>query len=109
MRTPSKTTLKKYGLSLEEWTDLYNKYDGKCWICGTWFDGRDRGDKPRLACIDHQHVKGFKDMPDEEKAKHIRGMLCFQCNNIMAQKSNTLEKLRNAVVYLEEYEKTNFI
>ena len=106
IRLPSKVTLRKYGLTVEGWLNFYNRHDGRCWICKKPFDGSDRGWKPRKACVDHEHVKDFKEMSDEEKAKHLRGMLCFQCNRLIVQKTNTLENLRNAVAYLEEYEKT---
>lgn len=105
MRTPSKATLKKYGLSLDEWIALYNKHDGRCWICKAPFDGSDRRYEPRTACVDHEHVKGFKKMSDDEKRQYIRGMLCFQCNRLIAQKSNTVEKLQAGISYLNNYKR----
>jgi len=104
MRLPSKATLKKYGLSEQEWIVLYNKHDGRCYICGVPFDGSDRGGKERLACVDHEHVNGFKKMSPEDKKKHLRGMLCYQCNRLVAQKSNTINKMYKAIEYLERYE-----
>jgi len=104
MRLPTKATLKKYGLTEDEWIVLYNKNGGLCYICNVPFDGSDRGEKPRLACVDHDHVKGFKAMSSDEKKKHIRGMLCSQCNRLLAQKSNTTKKLYKAIEYLERFE-----
>ena len=100
MKLPSPVTLKKYGLSEEDYIDLYNKHDGKCHVCLV---------KPknstRALAIEHEHVKGFKKMPPEEKRKYCRGIACFICNYRILTRGVTLERLRNAVRYLEEYEK----
>lgn len=97
-RTASKATLKKYGLSQEEWQALYYKFDGCCWICGRSLEGK-------LACVDHEHVKGFKKMSPEEKKKHLRGILCYQDNKLVVSRVVTPERLRKAAKYLEEHEK----
>ena len=40
--------------------------------------------------IDHEHVKGWKKMPPEQRKQYVRGLLCFQCNRLCLQKSNNL-------------------
>jgi hypothetical protein len=95
MKIPTDVTLKKYGLSREEWIALYNKYDGKCHVCL----------KPsKRLNIEHEHVKGWKNMLPEERKNYIRGLACFVCNYKLLQKGIDLERLENAVRYLKEYE-----
>lgn len=92
---PTDVTLKKYGLSKEEWLVLYNKHDGLCHVCL----------KPsKRLNIEHEHVKGWKNMPPQEKKKYVRGLACFVCNYKLLQKGIDIARLKNAVRYLEEYE-----
>jgi hypothetical protein len=99
MKLPSPVTLKKYGLSEEDYIDLYNKHDGACHVCLV---------KPknstRALAIEHEHVLGFKKMLPEEKKNHVRGLADWICNYRILTRGVTLERLKNAVRYLEEYE-----
>lgn len=54
--------------------------------------------------IDHEHVKSFKNMPPEEKRKYVRGITCWYCNRWVLARGLTLEKSRNVVKYLEDYQ-----
>jgi len=103
MRTPSKATLKKYGIDEYLWTLMYTAQDGKCAICGKPFEDTE---KDRISFVDHEHVKNYKNLKPERKRQYLRGLLCFQCNRLILQKSATLDKLRAAVKYLEKYEKS---
>jgi DNA-directed RNA polymerase subunit RPC12/RpoP len=93
--SPSKATLQRYGITEEEWQVLYDKYDGTCHIC--------RKPAARLN-VEHEHVRGWKQMPPDERKQYIRGLACFVCNHRILTRGVTIEKLRNAVRYLEEYE-----
>ena len=93
---PSSATLNKYGITAEEWQVLYDKYNGTCHIC--------RKPANRLN-VEHEHVPGWKKMSADERKQYIRGLACFVCNHRILTRGVTLEKLRNAVAYLEEYEK----
>mgnify|MGYP001334334405 CR=1 FL=1 len=48
--------------------------------------------------IEHKHVEGYKDLPPEEKATHVRGMLCQACNNGLGAYEKLKEK---AEIYLQ--------
>jgi len=98
MNIPTKATLKKYGLSKEEWIALYNKYDGACHVCLTKYPS------DRLN-VEHEHVEGWKQMPPEEKKKYVRGLACYVCNHRILTRGVTIEKLENAIRYLKDYEK----
>lgn len=73
--------LKRYGITLEQYTDLVLKQEGLCKICGE--------NKP--LDIDHNHETGL-----------IRGLLCGCCNKGIGQLKDNIELLENAIKYLKE-------
>ena len=56
---------KKYGLSIEEFTALYQKQNGKCAVCDVIGDETLKG-----LVVDHNHETG-----------EVRGLLCNVCNS----------------------------
>jgi hypothetical protein len=61
----------KYGLTEAEYNLMLNAQGNVCAICK----------KPsKRLCIDHEHVKGWKNLPDNERKLYVRGILCWQCN-----------------------------
>lgn len=94
---PKPATLKKYGLSLEEWRALADYQGHACFVC------KQEPTKGRL-CIDHEHAKGWKKMPPERRKLFVRGLLCFRCNTTFVGRGVTVERSRNVTKYLEEYE-----
>lgn len=95
MKVPSPVTLKKYGLSEKEWTDLYLINKGNCPICGRVLE------KP---VVDHLHVRNWKKMKPEKRKMYVRGLPCNYCNRRRLAKGMTLEIARNIVTYLERFE-----
>lgn len=73
----------KYGLSKEQYLDLFKKQDNKCAICGKSFN-------ETKACVDHNHNTG-----------NIRGLLCTQCNSLLGMAHDNINILKNAILYLE--------
>ena len=98
LKGPSKATVKKYGLTINEWWEIAKRQGEVCFICG-------KLPKREILAVDHFHVKNFKKMPPEEKRMYVRGLLCLCCNLRVLPKGTTLEKLRRAVIYLENFEK----
>lgn len=97
IKEPSKATLAKYGLSKEDWLDLVKKQNAVCYVClKLTSTGR--------LCIDHEHVKGWKKMPPEERKKYVRGLLCWVCNHYYLGRGITIEKAVRVADYLREYE-----
>lgn len=92
MKLPTPATLAKYGLTLEEWVAL--SPDGVCAIC------KAKPSTGRLV-VDHQHIRGWKKKPPEERKKFVRGLLCWTCNYFICARGATPEKLRAAASYLE--------
>lgn len=99
MNPPSKTTLKKYGLSAEDWLQIYNSQSGKCPICCREFDEKVR------PCIDHLHVPRYKKLKPIDRKKYVRGLLCIYDNRRILPKGMTLQRAENIVLYLRGFEK----
>jgi hypothetical protein len=74
----------KYGLTEEQWQELYIRQDGRCALCG------DRFTEDNVPCIDHDHNTG-----------QVRGMLHFKCNIGLGHFNDDPELLRLAAEYLE--------
>lgn len=62
-RNHAKHIAKTYGLTPEEYMEIYRYQGGKCYICE-----RATGARKKLA-VDHDHKTGF-----------VRGLLCGTCN-----------------------------
>ena len=95
---PTPGTLHKYGLTVETANEILKRQRGICPICervpnGHW-------------CIDHYHVKGWKNKPPEERVKYVRGLLCWFCNYYYLGKAITVRKAENVVSYLKRFEQT---
>ena len=76
----------KYGMTLEQ-RDKYVLSVGQCEICG-------KGLNERTAHIDHSHTKH----------KHVRGVLCNNCNTGLGKFGDNIEMLNKAMRYLIERE-----
>lgn len=72
----------KYGLTLEEWRDIYDEQGGVCPGCRQPL-------VDRTPCVDHDHATGA-----------VRGILCVRCNSGMGLLSDDPETLERLVVYL---------
>jgi hypothetical protein len=81
---------KRYGIGLEEFTDLLAKQGGGCAICGAA-----RGSKKvaRLF-VDHDHKTG-----------KVRGLLCSHCNSMLGHSRDKVSNLRRGIQYLERASK----
>jgi hypothetical protein len=71
-----------YGLTPEQYQEMYSKYDGKCYICMEL--------KDYYLHVDHNHDTG-----------KIRGLLCNNCNRAIGLLKDSSESLRNAIKYLD--------
>jgi formate dehydrogenase maturation protein FdhE len=76
-------SLKKYGLTVEEFRRMEKEQGGCCAVCGIKPDYR--------LCVDHRHDTG-----------KVRGLLCRTCNKAIGQLGDTPEDLLKAYQYLLE-------
>ena len=77
--------LRVYGITLEEWYDIYDSQNGVCAICKQECKTR------KSLSVDHDHETG-----------DIRGLLCNRCNRALGLFRDDPEVLKNATRYLEE-------
>jgi hypothetical protein len=93
LRNPDKTKqaakkayIKKYyGLSIEQYEEIFNKFNYQCAICGK-HDSLDA----RSLHVDHDHV-----------TLEIRGVLCYSCNRTLIGNKRDPSIFRKAADYLE--------
>lgn len=74
-----------YGISIEDYNNLYNIQQGLCLICKTH-----QSKIERRFHLDHCHTTG-----------KIRGLLCPECNRLLGCAKDNTEILKNAIIYLE--------
>jgi hypothetical protein len=75
---------RKYGISLEKYTQMLKEQNGVCLLCGQACNtGR------RLA-VDHCHTTGV-----------VRGLLCGNCNKGLGNFQEDVGVMRKAIEYLE--------
>jgi hypothetical protein len=73
---------KKYGLSREDYEAMLLEQEGKCLICGKDMNP---------SCVDHDH-----------ETDEIRGLLCSNCNVMLAMSHDNPSILRAGADYLED-------
>ena len=75
---------KTYGLSKEEWMDMFNAQGGCCALCGTH-----QKEFKNALHTDHCHETG-----------RIRGLLCIRCNSALGTLGDNKESLKKVMDYL---------
>lgn len=84
---------RKYGLSREQWMEMYATQNGSCAICHrpglVPYPGRSR---KTLLVVDHCHKTG-----------KLRSLLCFCCNVVLGLVDDSANTLQNAIEYLESH------
>lgn len=96
LKEPSLNTLKRYGLSLSEWKEIAQSQNHVCYVC------QKLTTTGRL-CIDHEHAKGWKKMPPEQRKLYVRGLLCWVCNHYYVGRGITIQKALLVAEYLKKY------
>ena len=83
-----KSDLKKnYGISFEQYQEMYTKQKGNCACCGQ----HESAFKRKLH-VDHCHKTG-----------KVRGLLCHSCNAAIGHFGDSIERLISAIEYLKNY------
>lgn len=96
-RRPTKGTLRKYGLTLDEWISILKRQGDVCAVCG-------RVSPTGRSVIDHEHVPGWKKLKPEHRRWFVRGVICSFCNSHVVGRFVTLDKARRVVAYLSAFE-----
>lgn len=77
--------MRKFGITLEQYETMLEAQSGVCAICG-------RAPRDISLHVDHDHSTG-----------QIRALLCFPCNNALADLQEDPDVARKAVAYLVAY------
>lgn len=98
LKSPSSATLKKYGLTYDDWLQLLYEQEDSCPICHRVFSEKLR------PVIDHRHIKRYRYLKPEIRKQQVRGLLCNYDNRRALSKTITLEKAKAIVEYLTKFE-----
>lgn len=82
---------KEYGLTYEQYQELFRKQNNACACCGTT--------KSYKFCVDHCHK-----IEKETGKIVVRGILCTNCNSGIGLLGDNLENILKAVKYLRKFE-----
>jgi hypothetical protein len=85
---------KKFGLTPEQFMQMYDNQEGLCAICSTLMlvsEGGRSGRQPRHAVLDHDHATG-----------KVRGLLCRRCNTGIGMLRDDPRIVLNAASYLRD-------
>lgn len=77
-----------YNLTLDDYSDMLDKQENKCKICGTTST---RNKAYKFLPVDHCHKTG-----------KVRGLLCDYCNVGLGRFEDDIDRLKKAIVYLEK-------
>lgn len=83
LRARAEHLQRKYGMTIEQYDAMLEAQGGGCFLCG-----RPPRDDISLH-VDHDHSTG-----------KVRGILCFRCNNALADFQENTDVLKKAVDYL---------
>jgi len=78
-----------YGITDEEYEELAAQQGWACWICG---EKAGKGPGKKLH-VDHNHKTG-----------KVRGLLCSSCNGGLGSLHDSMELLKRAIEYLQEFD-----
>lgn len=81
----------KYGLSAEQFQEMFSRHDGRCAICRR--RAEEVGSGKNALCVDHCHRSGS-----------VRGLLCTNCNRGIGYLGDDQDRLAAAIAYLLSYE-----
>jgi len=85
-KSEQKRRLKRYGLSYDDYINLFNQQGNLCAICGTNTSGK------RDWHVDHCHTTNI-----------VRGILCHHCNVLLGHAKDNIEILASAINYLKGF------
>ena len=79
-----------YGLTTEQYNNMYKSQKGLCKICSCEITISDIGKKGIKVHVDHCHSTG-----------RVRGLLCTKCNTLLGMANDNITILANAIKYLD--------
>lgn len=98
VKPPGPATLRRYGLTADDWLALLAGQGWRCPICR-------KGGARVLWNTDHDHVPRWKYMEPLERRRYVRGVLCAYCNRRRVNSRMSAAEARRIADYLEAYER----
>lgn len=81
-----RATVKRYGLTLDDWDRMLIEQSGRCACCSAQMM------QPNEPAVDHNHTTG-----------QVRGLLCNNCNLGIGHFDESVERLQLAIQYLSAF------
>lgn len=97
VKPPAPATLRRYGLTVDDWLGHLARQDWKCPVC------RKAAGSVKLN-TDHDHVPRWKSMTPAERRRYVRGVLCAYCNYRRVNSRMSAAEARRIADYLKAYE-----
>lgn len=88
---------RKFGITRQEYAELFHKQGGVCAICKSPETAMRLG-KVKALAVDHNHSTGA-----------VRGLLCSDCNTGIGKLKEDRKILLEAIKYLDEYSETEIV
>lgn len=85
---------KSFGITLDQYYEMYNNQFGLCKICGKPEESKGSSGAIKMLAVDHCHKNGV-----------VRGLLCQKCNVALGSFNDDIEILQSAIDYLKYYER----
>lgn len=82
--------LARYGLTIEQYDEMFAAQHGVCAACGLPEAVRSRNGSPFRLAVDHDHTTG-----------EVRGLLCTVCNRVVGHLERRPELVASMVAYLQ--------
>lgn len=93
---PGAATLRRYGLTVDDWLALLAGQGWRCPVCQKRAGVRWN--------TDHDHVPGWKQKPPDERRRYVRGVLCAYCNHRRVNSRMSAAEAARIAAYLAAYE-----
>lgn len=97
VKPPAPATLRRYGLTADDWLALLAGQGWRCPIC------RKSGALVKWN-TDHAHVPGWAKKPPEERKRFVRGVLCAWCNHRRVHSRMGSEEAQRIADYFKAFE-----
>jgi len=79
--------IKRYGIDINQYNQLFANQDGKCKVCG-----KHQSELTSALAVDHCHA-----------SNEVRGLLCYKCNIGIGYFNDNISLLSSAITYLNNF------
>jgi hypothetical protein len=87
LKSKNRYLLKTYGISLDEYNQMFAEQEGCCAVCG-----KHQSEFKKALAVDHNH-----------ETEAVRGLLCYRCNSALGMLDENPEIISNLLDYVEKH------